>query len=168
MKKILLLTLCLPLFTFAQSTGYELTGKFKTVEKEKGEEQQRLRGEIRVDEAVKVLQIDLRRMNPTVSGNIKVAWVVLIKDMQGKLRGVGKGEQKMAADVGIPIQIESETFQLKEVRMDGRGARDRKMEQEIEGYGVVIVDLKGEEVGARFQPKSIETQARALLKGEKR
>jgi hypothetical protein len=168
MKKSLLLplfsvlVLC-PLTGWSQATAFDISGTVKTVEKKDDKEIDRPRGDVEIEVDSKVLEINLRRTNPTVSGDVTVYWMVLIKDTRGNLRPVTKGKQSIVADVGIPTKLESDAFSIKTVNFDFGRRNDGKMEQEIEGYAVIIQNAAGDEVGSKFQPKSIEDTVREKI-----
>ncbi|MDF3128728.1 hypothetical protein P0Y35_05925 [Kiritimatiellaeota bacterium B1221] len=166
MKTFYLLSLFL--FSFsgllrAQPAAFDISGTIKTVEKKDGREMNMPRGGVEIEEDSKVLQIHLRRTNPTVSGEVTVYWMVMIKDARGNLRPITKGKQSIVVDVGIPTSLESDAFSIKTANYDFGGRNDGKVEQEVEGYAVIIQNAEGDEVGAKFQPKSMEDKVREKI-----
>lgn len=152
-----------PLTGWAQPSAFDIAGSVKTVEKKEGREMDLPRGDVEIEEDSKVLEIHLRRTNPTVSGAVTVRWVVVIKDVRGTLRPITKGKQEIVVDVGIPTKLESDPFSVKTASFDFRGGGDGKMEQEVEGYAILVLDREGQELGSKFQPKSLEDKAREVM-----
>lgn len=135
------------------------------MEKEKSEGRETLRGEVQVEDGLKILEIDLRRINPTVPGAVIVQWAVMISDMRGQLRPVTKGQRQIVMEVGIPTQLESNSFSVKTIRFDRDipGRDNKKFEQEIVGYAILILNEDGQEIASKFQPKSLEGKARKVM-----
>jgi hypothetical protein len=63
--------------------------------------------------------------------------------------------------------LESDAFSLMTVRFDRDHPRGNnvKREQEIEGYAILVLDADGQELAAKFQPKSLEEKARQVMTG---
>lgn len=167
-SRIALYTLLMSLFPVllsAQPPAYDLSGTVKTLEKEKRDTREVPSGDLKVADELKVLEVNARRMTPTVSGEVTIRWAVLISDMRGRLRPVTLGEQQIVMEVGIPAKLESDAFSLTSVRLDNNTVRgnDIKREQEIEGYAIMVLDAAGQELAAKFQPKSIEKKARQVM-----
>ncbi len=168
MKKNPLLLLSFFVISFsgllrAQPSAFDISGTVKTVEKKADREMDMPRGGVEIEEDSKVLEINLRRTNPTVSGEVTVYWMVMIKDTRGNLRPITKGKQSIVVEVGIPTTLESDAFSIKTANFDFGGGHDGKMEQEVEGYAVIIHNADGDEVGAKFQPKSMEDKVREKI-----
>lgn len=159
-----LLIFC-PVTGWSQPSAFDISGTVKTVEKKEDRKMDLPRGDVKIEEDSKILEINLRRTNPTVSGEVTVRWAVLIKDMRGNLRPITKGEQNIVLDVGIPAKLESDAFSLQKADFNFRRGNDGKMEQEVEGYAILILNAAGDELGAKFQPGSLEEKAREVMVG---
>ena len=120
-----------------------------------------------MDVEQKVLEIKLRRVNPTLGEAVKVQWAVWMRDMGGRVRIATHGERELQTTVGQVIEFTSDPFELRERDIDFRHGPDGERTQEIEGYAVRILDLEGNEIGTKFQPSSIEEVAREQLKSQK-
>lgn len=155
----------MPLFLSAQPVAFDLSGTVKTLEKDESDARKMPRGDVKLEEEMKILEVNVRRMNPTVTGEVTIRWAVLIADMRGQLRPVTKGEQHIVVDVGIPAKLESDSFSLKTLSFDHNHPRGNnvKREQEIEGYAILVLDAEGQELAAKFQPKSLEEKARQVM-----
>jgi hypothetical protein len=161
-----LLVLCLfALFpnVQAQSGGYQIQSKIRTVESRKSERQELPRGDTRVREDEKEMEITLRRMNPTVAGDVEVTWVVLMEDMRGNLRVAELGKTNALAQVGVPVSLRSGTFSLRERNWQGNGKREGSLEESVKGSGVLLLGPDGQELGASFTPASAEADLRKAL-----
>ncbi|MGA0333034.1 MAG: hypothetical protein ACO3N7_01925 [Kiritimatiellia bacterium] len=154
----------------AQPVAFDISGTLKTVEKNDSQQLKRPLADVDVKEKMRILEITLRRTNPTVSGEVKVEWLVVMQDIRGRLRPATRGEQAVSLAVGIEQKLESAPFSIKEAKIDfdNRWNDDKKVEQEVEGYAIILRNPEGEEVGAKFQPKSLEEKVRQAMAGAAR
>jgi len=152
---------------WAKSSAFDLSGTLKTFEKDEKEGIQRRRGEIQVEEDSKILEMNIRRMNPTVAERVTIRYAVFISDMRGAIRPITKGEQTISVPVGIPTQLESDSFTVTKVSFESNREHgsDGRREQKIEGYAIIVLDTQGNEISAKFQPKSLEEKARQVIVG---
>jgi hypothetical protein len=139
----------------------------KTIEKDEKEGIQRRRGEIHVDEDSKILEMNIRRMNPNVAERVTIRYAVFISDMRGVIRPITKGEQTISVPVGIPTQLESDSFTVTKVNFESNleHGSDGEREQEVEGYAIIVLDTEGNEISSKFQPNSLEEKARQVMVG---
>lgn len=163
LKILVLVCLCLFTTVTAQSTVFQISGSVKTQEKEKSEKRYLPRGDVQTETETKVLEIALKRINPTVGASAKVQWAVWMKQVSGKLQVVTKGQREIQTSVGVPVELTSDSFELRSRDIDFRHGHGNDLEQEIAGYAIRILDEEGEEIGVKFQPSSIEEEARKLM-----
>jgi hypothetical protein len=146
----------------AQPSAFQITGSVKRLEKSDGLRMDVPRGTIKSEEEEKVLKLEIRRTNPTVADEVNVRWLVLLKDPSGQLRPATRGLQAMKTAVGTPHELQSDPFTLRSRSFDGNHPGvGGKLEQEVAGYGVLILDADGKEMASRFQPSSVEQSVRA-------
>ncbi len=164
---LLLSFLSLDLTASAQTNAFQISGSIKTQSREKSDSQQLPRASTKLITEQKVLELSIRRTNPTVGEHTKVEWVVLLEDMRGATRVGTSGSQQIHSNVGVPVEIVSDPFTLKERTFNGEGNRGNgSVEQSVKGYAVRITDASGQELGSKFQPASIEKDVRSLLSKE--
>jgi len=146
---------------WAAGSAYHVSGTVKTVEKEKSGRRDMPRGDVQTEVRTKVLEMSVRRTNPTVGGNATVEWVVILEQPNGKSKLGTHGSRPLHTNVGVPVEITSDPFSLWEgtFRGDGR-VGDASREQEVKGYAIRVVDAEGGELGVKFQPASVEEDAR--------
>jgi hypothetical protein len=148
---------------WGNTTAFQITGTVKTESRDKSDRQQLPRATTRLITEEKVLHLSIRRTNPTLGEHAEVKWVVLVEGMRGTTSVAAAGSQRIHTAVGVPVEITSDAFTLKERTFNGEGKRgDGSLEQSVKGYGVIIVDAQGRELGSKFQPSSIEEDVRAL------
>jgi hypothetical protein len=154
-------------FTFcsqAATTSFQVTGSVKTVDKTKSDRQDLPRGSIQRIEKEQILSMELRRINPTVGEHATVEWVVVLEGVKGQPMLGTYGSQPIHTQIGIPITLESESFSLKERNFNGDGKTgNASAEQKVKGYGIRVVDQDGNEIGTKFQPSSVEEDARKVF-----
>lgn len=75
-RTLYLLPVVLFSLAYGQVNAFQIAGCIKTQSKEKGETQQQRYREVRVDVKSKVLELKIRRINPTVGENVTVYWAV--------------------------------------------------------------------------------------------
>jgi len=162
-----LFLLSLGLTVSAQTTAFQISGSIKTENRNKSDSQQLPRASTRLITEEKVLEMSIRRINPTLGEHAKVEWVVLLEDMRGAVRVATSGSQMLHSNVGVPVEVVSDTFTLKERTFNGEGNRGNgSVEQSVKGYAVRITDEEGRELGTKFQPSSIEKDVRSLMAKE--
>jgi hypothetical protein len=155
------------IFLHAQTSAFQISGTIRSRGEVEGEEKQRPRREIRVDEETKVLEMKLRRTNPTVGEEVTVHWGVWIKDLEGRIRLATQGKKELTTSVGVVVELTSDGFELLERNVDLRNGQSRDLEQKVEGYAVWITGAEGAVIGSKFQPSRMKQQVEALLQEEK-
>ena len=96
-------------------------------------------------------QFDLSTMSKDVPSEVKVKWVVLVSTMKGRLRLASQGEKPATLTMGgQPARVETPIFTMNEER----GPKGRKFEAEIVGYGVKVLDDKGNVLAEKYDPES--------------
>ncbi len=164
---VLFVSLCSSvLFAQTPPASYQITGSVRTIETNKSDKIERAHGDVRMKEKEQILKMELRRTNPNAPSNAKVYWVLAMEDMQGRLRPTGGGTQQIHTQVGIPVELQSDSFTLKERNWNGNGGNNATREQDIKGYAVVVVDENGNELGFKCTPSSLTEDARAYFEGQ--
>ena len=159
-----LILLC-PILAWSQPSDFDISGTIKTVEQNDDREMDIPRGDVEIENEMKILEINLRRTDPTVSETVMVHWAVVLQDTRGRLQIATRGKQKVSLEIGIPVELKSQNFSVKRADYDFEGDDflNGDMEQEVEGYAIVLLNAAGKEVGALFQPGSMETNVRKAL-----
>ncbi len=152
MKTIVLAALLLaPAAAFA--AGVQITAKEKTLEVETGEKFDIRRGDARRrDKNVQVL-MSIRNMQPANKGKFTVQWSILRKSMHGKVEEVQQKSSVVELPVGREVVVESDPVMITDIRWDSdRNRNSGSREQDIEGYGVRVLNDAGEVVGEMYKP----------------
>lgn len=145
----------------AAQSAFQILGTLKTVDRVKSDRSDLPRGSVQTETREKVLEIEIRRTNPTVGENAVLEWVVVLEQPNGRSKLGTHGSQAIHTLVGVPVEVTSDTFTLWEGKFNGDGrVGNASREREVKGYAVRMVDPEGNELAVKFQPKSVEEDAR--------
>ncbi len=166
-RPMLLLWLCsIAGLASAQAGGYQVAGSVKTLTREKSDRQELPHGSTRLVQEEKVLVMEIRRVNPNAPANAEVRWMVLMEAISGDVRPAVHGKQQVATQVGIPVEVQSDSFTLREREFNGNGGLGSgSAEQKVKGYGVLVFDAEGNEMGSKFSATAVEAEIRRELVG---
>ncbi|GEM_PF-1429865 len=153
---------------FAQNLAqsYQVRGGISTESSYRGDKIEKGNRDVRHKEKEQVLKMEIRRMNPNAPSNAKVYWILAMDDMQGRLRPVGGGEQEIHSQVGIPVEITSDSISVKERDWKRKNGKSGGREQDLKGYAVLVVDSEGNELGFKCSPNSLESKSRSYFSEE--
>ena len=156
MKSIVLAALLLaPAAAFA--AGVQITAKEKTLETNKGDKIDLPRGDARRrDKSVQVV-MSVRNMQPANKGKFTVQWSILRKGGLGNVEEVQQKSSVVELPVGRDVVIESDPVTITDIRWDSSRNRNHgSLEQDIQGYGVRVLNEAGEVVGEMYKPANVQ------------
>ena len=156
MKAVLLAALLLaPAAAFA--AGVQITAREKTIETSKGDKVDLPRGDVRRrDKSVQVV-MNVRNMQPANKGRFTVQWSILRKGIRGQIEEVQQKSSVVELPVGRDVVLESDPVTISDIRWDSsRNRKNGSLEQDIEGYGIRVINEAGEIVGEMYKPPNAQ------------
>ncbi len=161
---LLLLALTISFHLPAATQAYQIKGSVKTLDKTKGAKIDRPRGTAQQIDREQALIFEVRRTNPTIGEHATVEWVVVMEGERGNPYLGTYGKQQIHSVIGIPVELESDPFRSQERTFNGdKHLKYVSRGQDVKGYGVRVLDANGQEIGTKFQPASVEEEARKVF-----
>ena len=84
--------------------------------------------------------------------------MVLVQNPDGNIVTAVKEAKPLAVPVGTPVKTKTKTFELQSVEWDRRHAKDHKVESEVYGYAIRLLNQAGEPVGEKLSSAKIKAK----------
>jgi len=159
MKFLLQALLCVGLMvsTVYGRAAVDIKATKKTASKHKGSQQQLPRGQTQSTEDSVYYVLEIKNNSSTAAGAVDLQWIVLLEGAGGRISPATSGTEQLTLSFGRTETVETGTITLRGREWSGRH-RSGKVEDEIAGYGVRVLNQQGDVIATKYHPSSIESK----------
>lgn len=134
-----------------------ITGTKKTIDKRESSSQRLPHGQTQLSEKQVVYAFSLQRMTPDTSEQATASWILMRESMDGRLSEAARGDSVVSLPLGRAVALESAPVTLTEREWSRHGGSGT-VGSSLAGYGLRILDDKGQIIAERYDPASIEKE----------
>ena len=103
-------------------------------------------------------EVSVRNTSPLNEAQLTLQYMVLVQNPDGNVVTAAKEAKPLVVPVGVPVKTKTKTFELQSLELDRRHAKDHKVESEIYGYAIRLLNSAGEPVGEKFSSDKVKAK----------
>lgn len=121
-------------------------------------DQQVFGGRTSLTEKEYVYRIDLQSIGTQFANPAKVEWIVMMEDMSGRLKPAARGNMEATLALGRSASVTTTPVQINQRDWQGPHGRSGKIEDQIKGLAVRVLDQNGNVAVESYEPTSLKKE----------